>query len=276
MTNSNQLKHQVQPAVDELLGRLGETYDIAVVLGSGLVDFVNKISSETVIPYAEIPGFPVSTVQGHASKLIAGMVGHHRVLCFAGRFHSYEGYDATEVTIPVRVAHALRVQTALFTNAAGGIADNLRLGDLMIIEDHLNLLVSDSPLRGLSDELFGSKFVNMYSAYDPNIINLMKSVGKARSLPVACGVYAALSGPQFETKAEIRMLKTIGADAVGMSTVPEVIVANQEGMRVGGVSVITDLATETATALSHQQVLATAQKADGFLAELLTGVIEAL
>lgn len=274
--DSNHLKHQVKLAADELAGKLGETYDIAVVLGSGLVNFVNKMSSERVIPYAEIPGFPVSTVQGHASKLIVGTVGHHRVLCFAGRFHSYEGYDAAEITVPVRVARALGAQTALFTNAAGGIADNLHLGDLMIIEDHLNLLTSDSPLRGLSDELFGSKFVNMYSAYDAALVCLMNSVGKARSLPIASGVYAALSGPQFETKAEIRMLKAIGADAVGMSTVPEVIVANQEGMRVGGVSVITDLATETATALSHQQVLATAQKADGFLAELLTGVIEAL
>jgi purine-nucleoside phosphorylase len=144
----------------------------------------------------------------------------------------------------------------------------------MVIEDHLNLLTADSPLRGLSDEVFGSKFVNMYSAYDPTVTRALKSVGEHRSLPIASGVYAALSGPQFETRAEIRMLRILGADAVGMSTIPEVIVANQAGMRVGGVSVITDLATDTVTELSHDQVLATAHRADEHLAELLAGVIE--
>jgi len=245
-----------------------------VVLGSGLSSFVDRIDKRTVVHYAEIPGFPVSTVKGHAGEIVAGSIGGHRVLCFAGRFHYYEGYDTATVTIPVRVARALGVHTALFTNAAGGIADRLRLGDLMVIEDHLNLLTADSPLRGLPDEVFGSRFVNMYGAYDPTVRQALKSVGTRRSLPMASGIYAALSGPQFETRAEIRMLRILGADAVGMSTVPEVIVAKQAGMRVGGVSVITDLATDTATELSHDQVLATARRADEHLAELLSGVIE--
>ena len=273
--DSSRLKQQVALAVDALASRIGRSYDFVVVLGSGLFSFVDKMDVQSSLPYAEIPGLPVSTVKGHASKLVAGTLGHQRVLCFAGRFHYYEGYDTSAVTIPVRIARALGVHTALFTNAAGGIADRLHLGDLMVIEDHINLLTADSPLRGLSDDLFGSKFVNMYQAYDPALTGLLKSVGEGRSLPIASGVYAALSGPQFETRAEIRMLRTMGADAVGMSTVPEVIVANQVGMRTGAVSVITDLATETATALSHEQVLATARRADGCLADLLAGVIEA-
>jgi len=269
-----QLTQQVSVAVNGLRERIGESFEVTVVLGSGLAGFVDRMDGRTTVPYAEIPGFPVSTVKGHTGAVVAGSVGGHRVLCFAGRFHYYEGYDAATVTIPVRVAQALGVRTALFTNAAGGIADRLRLGDLMVIEDHLNLLTADSPLRGLSDEVFGSKFVNMYTAYDPVLTQAFKSIAERRSLPIASGVYAALSGPQFETRAEIRMLRILGADAVGMSTIPEVIVANQAGIRVGAVSVITDLATDTVTELSHDQVLATARRADEHLAELLTGVIE--
>jgi purine-nucleoside phosphorylase len=213
-------------------------------------------------------------VKGHESRVVAGTIGQHRVLCFSGRFHYYEGYDAATVTIPVRVAHALGARSVLLTNAAGGISDTLHLGDLMVIEDHLNLFAADSPLRGLSDQLFGTKFVNMYEAYTPSLTNALKAAGKLHSLPMASGVYAGLSGPQFETRAEIRMLHLLGADAVGMSTIPEVIVANQLGMRVGAVSVITDLATTTTTELSHEQVLATAMRADGYLADLLAAVIE--
>jgi purine-nucleoside phosphorylase len=273
--DSAQLKQQVTLAVDALAPTLGQPYEYVVVLGTGLFSFVDRMDVQTSVPYSEVPGLPVSTVKGHASKLVAGSIGRHRVLCFAGRFHYYEGYDTVAVTVPVRIAKALGVHTALFTNAAGGIADRLHLGDLMVIEDHLNMLTADSPLRGLSDDLFGSKFVNMYQAYDPELIGLLKSVGESRSLPMASGVYAALSGPQFETRAEIRMLRTLGADAVGMSTIPEVIVANQVGIRVAAISVITDLASETATVLSHEQVLATARRADGCLADLLVGAIEA-
>ncbi len=272
--DSAQLKQQVTIAADSLKRRIGESFEFTIVLGSGLSSFVNRMEGRTTVPYAEIPGFPVSTVKGHASEVVAGNIAGHRVLCFAGRFHYYEGYDAATVTIPVRMAQALGVHAALFTNAAGGIADRLRLGDLMIIEDHLNLLTADSPLRGLADEVFGSKFVNMYTAYDPMMTRALESVGERLSLPIASGVYAALSGPQFETRAEIRMLRVLGADAVGMSTIPEVIVANQVGMRVGAISVITDLATDTVTELSHEQVLATARRADEHLAQLLSGVIE--
>lgn len=261
-------------AATSLAQRIGQSFEVSVVLGSGLSSFVEQLRDVVMVPYAEIPGFPTSTVKGHESRVVAGSIGRHRVLCFSGRFHYYEGYDTATVTIPVRVAHALDARTILLTNAAGGISDFLHLGDLMVIEDHLNLLAADSPLRGLSDQLFGTKFVNMYEAYTPSLTKALKAAGEQRSLPMASGVYAALSGPQFETRAEIRMLRLLGADAVGMSTVPEVIVANQLGMRLGAVSVITDLATTTTTELSHEQVLATAMQADGHLAELLATVIE--
>lgn len=272
--DSAQLKQQVTMAATSLAQRIGQSFEVSVVLGSGLSSFVEKLQDVLMVPYAEIPGFPTSTVKGHESRVVAGTIGQHRVLCFSGRFHYYEGYDAATVTIPVRVAHALGARSVLLTNAAGGISDTLHLGDLMVIEDHLNLFAADSPLRGLSDQLFGTKFVNMYEAYTPSLTNALKAAGKLHSLPMASGVYAGLSGPQFETRAEIRMLHLLGADAVGMSTIPEVIVANQLGMRVGAVSVITDLATTTTTELSHEQVLATAMRADGYLADLLAAVIE--
>jgi len=272
--DSAQLKQQVTMAATSLAGRIGQSYEVAVVLGSGLSSFVEQLHDTVVVPYDEIPGFPVSTVKGHQSRVVAGTIGRHRVLCYSGRFHYYEGYDAATVSIPVRVAEALGARSVLLTNAAGGISDALQLGDLMVIEDHLNLFAADSPLRGLSDELYGTKFVNMYTAYAPALIRKLKEVGERLGLPMACGVYAGLAGPQFETRAEIHMLRMLGADAVGMSTIPEVIVANQLGIGVGAVSVITDLATETTTELSHEQVLATAARADAHLARLLAGVVE--
>lgn len=272
--DSAQLKQQVTMAATSLAGRIGQSFEVAVVLGSGLSSFVEQLHDTVIVPYNEIPGFPVSTVKGHQSRVVVGTIGDHRVLCFSGRFHYYEGYDTATVSIPVRVAHALGVRSVLLTNAAGGISNVLRLGDLMVIVDHLNLFAADSPLRGLSDELFGTKFVNMYTAYTPALATKLKEVGERLGLPMATGVYAGLSGPQFETRAEIHMLRLLGADAVGMSTIPEVIVANQLGIRTGAVSVITDLATETTTELSHEQVLASATRADGYLARLLAGAIE--
>jgi purine-nucleoside phosphorylase len=272
--DASQLRQEVALATDSLLKRIGSGFATMVVLGSGLSSFVDRIRGAVAIPYSEIPGFPRSTVKGHLGELVGGTIGSHQVLCLAGRFHYYEGYDAATLTIPVRVGRALGVHTALFTNAAGGIRDSLRLGDLMVIRDQLNLMQADSPLRGLPDDEFGSRFVNMYNAYDRDMADALSLVGAAHNLPVTSGVYAAMSGPQFETRAEIRMLKVLGADAVGMSTVPEVIVANHLGMRVGGVSVITDLATETTAEVSHEQVLDTAGRADGQLAELLAAFIE--
>ena len=269
-----QLQQEVHLATDSLVKRMGSDFGTMVVLGSGLSSFVSRIQDAVAIPYSEIPGFPRSTVKGHLGELVGGTIGKQRVLCLAGRFHYYEGYDTAALTIPVRVGRALGVRTALFTNAAGGVRDDLRLGDLMIIRDQLNLMQADSPLRGLPDDEFGSRFVNMYNAYDRDMAEALTLVGTEHHLPVTSGVYAAMSGPQFETRAEIRMLRVLGADAVGMSTVPEVIVANHLGMRVGGISVITDLATETTSELSHEQVLDTAGKADGQLAELLAAFID--
>ncbi|MEN6550532.1 MAG: purine-nucleoside phosphorylase [Candidatus Cryosericum sp.] len=269
-----QLQQEVRLATDSLVKRMGSDFGTMVVLGSGLSSFVSRIQDAVTIPYSAIPGFPRSTVKGHLGELVGGTIGKQRVLCLAGRFHYYEGYDTAALTIPVRVGRALGVRTALFTNAAGGVRDDLRLGDLMIIRDQLNLMQADSPLRGLPDDEFGSRFVNMYNAYDRDMAEALTLVGTEHHLPMTLGVYAAMSGPQFETRAEIRMLRVLGADAVGMSTVPEVIVANHLGMRVGGISVITDLATETTSELSHEQVLDTAGKADGQLAELLAAFID--
>ncbi len=269
-----QVQQEVALATESLLKRIGSGFATMVVLGSGLSSFVDRIQDAVAIPYSEIPGFPRSTVKGHLGELVGGTIGSQQVLCLAGRFHYYEGYDAATLTIPVRVGRALGVRTALFTNAAGGIRDTLRLGDLMVIRDQLNLMQADSPLRGVPDDEFGSRFVNMYNAYDRDMADALALAGTEHDLPVTSGVYAAMSGPQFETRAEIHMLKVLGADAVGMSTVPEVIVANHLGMRVGGVSVITDLATETTAEVSHEQVLETAGRADGQLAQLLAAFIE--
>jgi purine-nucleoside phosphorylase len=269
MIESTALNQDIEAAADGIRRTLGTAFDIVVVLGSGLAGFVDKLGDRSSVPYSSIPGFPSSTVPGHAGLLFAGSVGSRRVLCCAGRFHYYEGYDPAVTTLPVRAASRLGVRLAVFTNAAGGLSESLSIGDLMILDDHLNLLVADSPLRGLADDVFGTKFVNMYGAYDVDLASLLLSAGTARHLPVKHGVYAAVGGPQYETRAEIRMLRTLGADAVGMSTVHEVIVARQESMRVCAISVITDMATETTTELSHEKVVAAARKADGQLAQLL-------
>lgn len=274
MMDSEVLRGRVGSVAETISRSLGTSYDVMVVLGSGLFNFVEKLQNRKELRYADIPQLPVSTVKGHAGKIVAGEIAGCHVLCFAGRFHYYEGYDMASITIPVRAAKALGVRTAFLTNAAGGLSNTLHIGDLMVIKDHLNLLAADSPLRGLADDIFGSKFVDMYNAYDPELAALLERIGKQQSLPVTSGVYAAMAGPQYETRAEIRMLQRLGADAVGMSTVPEVIVANQLGIHVGAISVITDLATDTTADVSHQQVVVAAQHADGHLAELLEAAIK--
>ena len=231
----------IQSAAALLRERLGEAPACALVLGSGLGGFADELERPVALSYKEIPGFPLSTAPGHAGRFVAGYVEGVKVLAMQGRFHCYEGWDASQIAFPVRVLRAYGVKVLLLTNAAGGVNTDFRPGDFMLIRDHINLS-GRNPLVGANDERIGPRFPDMSKAYDPALRKLAK--GAARDLEIGLheGVYAWFLGPSFETPAEIRMARTLGADAVGMSTVPEVIAAVHCGMRVLGISCITNLA----------------------------------
>jgi len=260
-------------AVARKLGKRKLT--VAIVLGSGLGFLADRLDNAVRIPYAKIPGFPQPGVAGHAGELVAGTLGGVSVLAQSGRFHLYEGHDVAVAALPVRVFARLGVRTLIVTNAAGGIAPTLSAGSLMLISDHINLMYRN-PLVGpvLDGE---ERFPDMTAPYDPALRALAREAAKARGIPLAEGVYAALLGPSYETPAEIRMLQKIGADAVGMSTVPEVIAARARGMRCLGFSMITNLAAGLSDAvLSHQEVLAMGKRISQQLGDLLTDVIQRL
>ena len=233
--------------------------DIAIILGSGLGDLADEIEDAVHVPFADIPGFPEPTVVGHAGVMISGTLSGRRVICLAGRFHMYEGHSAALAAFPVRVMHALGARTLLASNAAGGIRRDLVAGDLMIIEDHLNLTFTN-PLTGALQE-GDVRFPDMSEPYDHTLRALLHAIGNRLGIPLREGVYACLSGPSFETRAEVRMLERLGADAVGMSTVPEVIVARALGMRVAAISCITNAAAGTSSApVLHTDVLEVAAR----------------
>jgi purine-nucleoside phosphorylase len=244
--------------------KIGDIIDTALILGSGLGGLADRVENPISIPYRAIPGFPQSSVAGHAARFVAGTLGARRVIVAAGRYHLYEGHSADTVAMPTRVLHACGVRTLFVSNAAGGINRTLRAGDLMIIEDHLNLMWR-TPLAGAprADE---TRFPDMSAPYDPVLVRMLRDAALECEVPVTSGVYAALVGPAYETPAEIRMLERLGADAVGMSTVPEVLAARALGMRVAGVSCITNLAAGLGNGpLSHAEVLeATARIASAF------------
>ena len=212
---------------------------IGIILGSGLGKFVEKMTIEQSIPYHSIPNFPVSTVEFHKGQLLLGSIGNRKVIAMHGRFHYYEGYSLQQVTFPVRVMKKLGLKSLLLSNAAGGINPDFHKGDLVVLDDHINLL-PENPLRGLNNPEFGNRFVDMYEPYDPHLNNLLELCAIKKQLELKSGVYAAVSGPNLETRAEYKYLQRIGADMVGMSTVPEVIVANHIGLKCAAVSVITD------------------------------------
>ena len=246
---------------------------VGIILGSGLGGLVDMIDKETAIPYSDIPNFPVSTVQGHSGQLIFGKIGNCNVMLMAGRFHYYEGYSMEEVTFPVRIMKALGVATVVISNASGGTNPAFNIGDLMIIKDHINLC-PEHPLRGPNDERLGTRFPDMSQAYDHDLINLAKEISEEQGIGVRTGVYIGLQGPTFETPAEYRMLHVIGGDAVGMSTVAEVIVAKHAQMRVFAISVITDIGiSDIPITITHEEVLdaanAAAPKMAGLVAELV-------
>ncbi len=248
---------------------------VAVVLGSGLGGLARHIHAPVVIPYREIPGFPSSTVIGHAGELLAGHLAGRRVLALAGRFHMYEGHGAALAAFPARVMHALGAPVLIVSNAAGGIRRSFGAGTLMLIDDHVNFMFRN-PLVG-PQEPDEPRFPDMSAPYDPDLRALARSVAQARGIALEEGVYAGLLGPSYETRAEVRMLAGLGVDAVGMSTVPEVIVARALGMRVLGVSCITNPAAGLSDApITHAEVIdATAQAAERF-ETLIAGVVAAL
>ncbi len=231
---------QIKETSDFLLAKISSRPETGIILGTGLGNLVTQITEKTEIPYDQIPNFPVSTVEGHSGKLIFGKLGNTDVLAMQGRFHYYEGYDMKAVTFPVRVMHAMGIKTLLVSNASGGVHPDFEIGDLMIITDHINLF-PEHPLRGKNYNELGPRFPDMSEAYSKEMIRKVKEIAAKNNIKTVEGVYVGTTGPTFETPAEYRYFRTIGGDAVGMSTVPEVIVANHCGMKCFGISIITDL-----------------------------------
>lgn len=253
--------------------KLGGDHTLALILGSGLGALAERLESPVTLPFRAIPGFPPMSVSGHAGRLVAGTLGATRVIVAAGRYHVYEGHSLDVVALPTRVLHAAGVRTLFVSNAAGGINRTLRPGDLMIIEDHINLM-SRTPLAGQARD-GETRFPDMSAPYDPALVAALRESALDVGVPVVSGVYAALPGPSYETPAEVRMLAQLGADAVGMSTVPEVLVARALGMRVAGVSCITNLAAGLSGApLDHGEVLEVTARAAERFEQLVTAFVQ--
>jgi purine-nucleoside phosphorylase len=251
---------------------------LGMILGSGLGLLADQIEDATHIPYADIPHFPVSTVPGHAGRLVIGKLAGSAVCAMQGRFHFYEGYSPQQITFPIRVMKRLGVESLILTNAAGGLNPNFRAGDLMLIQDHLNLVGMSgySPLRGPNLDAFGPRFPSMTAAYSRRLHKLARSVAKELGIGLRVGVYAMVAGPNFETPAEVRYLRGIGADAVGMSTVPEALVARHAGMEVLGISSITNIAVDrldTSLETTHEEVLEVGKIIVPKLTDLLLGIV---
>jgi purine-nucleoside phosphorylase len=266
----------IEAAVRAVRARTTLTPDVAIILGTGLGGLADEMDVEARIPYGDIPGFPLSTVESHAGRLLAGTLAGRRVLAMQGRVHLYEGYTPQEIAFPVRVLAQLGARTLVVSNACGGMHPLWGPGDLMLIADHINLL-GTNPLVGPNDDRFGPRFPDMSEPYDAELRTLARGVALALRVPLREGVYVAVTGPNLETRAEYRMLRALGADVVGMSTVPEVITAVHLGMRVLGISIITDQALPDALApASLEQILAVAREAEPRLTALVRGVIERL
>src|SRR5256714_10276977 len=269
------LYERAQRAAQFIHARTSTAPSVAIVLGSGLGAFADELSDATAIGYDEIPGFAHATVEGHAGRLVIGKAGDVAIAAMQGRFHFYEGYSLEDVTFPIRVLKSLGVRTLILTNAAGSLNTEFTPGSLMVISDHINLM-GVNPLIGANDERFGPGFPDLRVAYDPDLQNIVIEEATAMKIDMRRGVYAALTGPSYETPAEIHMVRTLGADAVGMSTVPEAIVARHMDMRVIGISCITNLAAGVSNRpVDHSQVIATGEGVRQQFTELLRrGVAE--
>jgi purine-nucleoside phosphorylase len=270
------LRSRIDVAVEAIRRRTTAAPSVALILGTGLGGLARQIQQPVIIDYADIPGFPPSTVESHAGRLLIGTLAGQTVAAMQGRFHRYEGYSLQEVTFPVRVLRALGAETLVVSNACGGMHPLWPPGELMLIADHINLL-GDNPLIGPNDDTLGPRFPDMSMPYDPELRALARAVALERGIVLREGVYIAVAGPSLETRAEYRALRTLGADVVGMSTVPEVIVAIHGGMRVLGLSIITDQCLPDALEpASVEQIIAVAGRAEPALTAVVTGVLERL
>ena len=267
---------RIEAAAERVRARFVRRPDAAIILGTGLGALAHRIEVEETIEYADIPGFPLSTVESHAGRLLCGTLGGRTVIAMQGRFHRYEGYSLRQVTFPVRVLRALGADVLIVSNACGGMHPLWSPGDLMLISDHLNLL-GDSPLVGPNDDRLGPRFPDMSVPYDPVLREIARAVALELRITLREGVYVAVAGPNLETPAEYRFLRGLGADVVGMSTVPETTVAVHGGMRVLGISIITDQCLPDALEpVKIERILAVAARAEPKLANLVQGVLERL
>lgn len=280
MTTTETAK-QVETAVQAIRQRTSYQPTIGLVLGSGLSELASSIQNPDIIPYEEIPGWPRSTVVGHSGRLVIGTLEGKTVLVQQGRAHYYEGYDMEQITLPVRVMNALGIKTLIVTNAAGGINASFSPGDLMLITDHINFLgmAGLNPLRGPNDDSIGPRFMDMIGTYDLGLRKLAKETAVAHNFTLQEGTYAYVAGPSFETPAELRFLRTVGADAVGMSTVPTVVIARHAGMKIMGISSITNMAVpdpKPGTVLDHEEVMEMGKQIVPRLTALLRGILQQL
>ncbi len=265
---------RIEETLEYLRERVGREIEAGIILGSGLGNLATKINSELEIPYSEIPNFPVSTVKGHKGQLVFGQLAGKSVVAMQGRFHFYEGYNMQELSFPVRVLNGLGIKLLILSNAAGGMNPDFQVGDIMLIRDHINLFPTN-PLMGKNDDRVGPRFPDMSEPYNLNYLKIAEEVARNLKIDVKKGVYAGLSGPCFETPAEYNYLRIIGADAVGMSTVPEVIVARHSGLSVFAASVITDLGvTGVVESISHEDVLKAAKNAEPKLTAIIEGLLK--
>lgn len=264
---------QVQETVDYIQNKTNFSPEYGVILGSGLGGFTDDIEIDYILSYNEIPNFPVSTVEGHKGALVFGHIHGKKVVAMQGRFHFYEGYNMKEVTFPVRVMKYLGVEKLIVSNASGGVNPNYKVGSIVIIKDHVNMM-PEHPLRGKNDPRFGPRFVNMSEPYSRKMMAKAKEIASDLGIHVQDGVYLGLQGPTFETLSEYKMVKTLGCDCVGMSTVPEVIVARHMELETFGISVITDMGdAENIDSITHEEVLEAAREAEPHVRKLIKELI---
>ncbi|GGE38063.1 purine nucleoside phosphorylase [Pullulanibacillus camelliae] len=267
------LTENIHEAANVLKAKLSPIPETALILGSGLGPLADELEDAVTITYTDLPYFPEPTVEGHAGQFVCGTLHGVHVLAMQGRYHFYEGYALEQVTFPVRVMQALGVKTLIVTNAAGGVNESFHAGDLMLISDHINFM-GRNPLIGPNDNTLGARFPDMSEVYDRKLRELAKSTASATGIPLNEGVYCAVTGPSYETPAEVRMIRTLGGDAVGMSTVPEAIIARHGGMKVLGISCITNLASGILDQpLSHQEVIETSERVKETFTQLIKAIV---
>jgi purine-nucleoside phosphorylase len=264
---------KIKETIEYLESRISMKPEYGIILGTGLGGLVNEIDIQQTIPYEFIPNFPVSTVQGHHGQLIFGTMGGKNIVAMQGRFHYYEGYTMQEITFPVRVMKFLGIELLVLSNASGGVNPEFEVGDIMLITDHINLM-KDNPLMGRNDDGIGTRFPDMSNAYDPELVEKALSIAAGQGVKLQKGIYAAVSGPTYETPAEYHYIRTIGADAVGMSTVPEVIAARHMGLKCFAVSIISDLGVPgKIVEISHKHVIDAASAVEPVMTRIIRELI---